>query len=56
MIIEIMPVAGMNRMYTSGWPQNQNRCWYSSALPPWRGHEELRAEQAVELEQRRRRA
>ena len=34
MIIEIMPVAGTNRMYTSGWPQNQNRCWYSSALPP----------------------
>src|SRR3954451_20943272 len=29
-----MPVAGRNRMYTSGWPQNQNRCWYSRTLPP----------------------
>ena len=21
-------------MYTSGWPKNQNRCWYSTTLPP----------------------
>ena len=34
MIIEIIPVAGTKRMYTSGWPQNQNRCWYRSTLPP----------------------
>src|SRR5262249_30073741 len=27
MIIEIIPVAGTKRMYTSGWPQNQKRCW-----------------------------
>ena len=22
-------------MYTSGWPNNQNRCWYSSGSPPF---------------------
>src|SRR4051794_17302837 len=37
MIIETIPVAGTNRMYTSGWPQNQNRCWYRITLPPWAG-------------------
>lgn len=21
-------------MYTSGWPKNQNRCWYSTGSPP----------------------
>lgn len=21
-------------MYTSGWPKNQNKCWYKRALPP----------------------
>ena len=25
---------GRMRMYTSGWPNNQNRCWYSSGSPP----------------------
>ena len=32
--MEIIPAAGTKRMYTSGCPQNQNRCWYSSTLPP----------------------
>jgi hypothetical protein len=22
------------RMYTSGWPKNQNRCWYRIGSPP----------------------
>jgi hypothetical protein len=21
-------------MYTSGWPKNQNKCWYSTGFPP----------------------
>ncbi len=25
--VDTIPVAGTNRMYTSGWPQNQKRCW-----------------------------
>ena len=29
-----MPKPGKIRMYTSGWPKNQNRCWYSSGSPP----------------------
>ena len=33
-IIETTPVAGMNWMYTSGWPKIQNRCCHSSELPP----------------------
>ena len=24
---ELMPSAGNNTMYTSGWPRNQNKCW-----------------------------
>jgi len=28
------PKAGRIRMYTSGWPKNQNRCWYSTGSPP----------------------
>lgn len=34
MIWEIMPKAGRIRIYTSGWPKNQNRCWYKMGSPP----------------------
>src|ERR1700760_4670030 len=30
----IMPKPGRIRMYTSGWPKNQNRCWNSTGSPP----------------------
>ncbi len=30
----MMPKAGRIMMYTSGWPKNQNRCWYSIGSPP----------------------
>src|SRR6201994_1573362 len=30
----IMPKPGKIRMYTSGWPKNQNRCWNSTGSPP----------------------
>src|SRR6202051_3379879 len=30
----MMPNAGRIRMYTSGWPKNQNRCWNSTGSPP----------------------
>lgn len=29
-----MPNPGRIRMYTSGWPKNQKRCWYSTGSPP----------------------
>src|SRR6266481_388855 len=29
-----MPKPGKMRMYTSGWPKNQNRCWNSTGSPP----------------------
>src|SRR5580704_771567 len=29
-----MPNAGRIRMYTPGWPKNQNRCWNSTGSPP----------------------
>jgi len=29
-----MPNPGKIRMYTSGWPKNQNRCWYKIGSPP----------------------
>jgi hypothetical protein len=31
---EIRPKAGRIRMYTSGWPKNQNKCWYKIGSPP----------------------
>ena len=31
---EITPKAGRMRMYTSGWPKNQKRCWYRTGSPP----------------------
>src|ERR1700681_1570319 len=29
-----MPKPGRIRMYTSGWPKNQNKCWNNSGSPP----------------------
>lgn len=34
---EIIPNPGMIRMYTSGWPKNQNRCWNRIGSPPPEG-------------------
>lgn len=34
MMCEIIPNPGRIRMYTSGCPKNQNRCWYSTGSPP----------------------
>ncbi len=31
---EIMPNPGRIKMYTSGWPKNQKRCWYRIGSPP----------------------
>ncbi len=28
------PKNGRATMYTSGWPKNQNRCWYRMGDPP----------------------
>lgn len=28
------PNPGKMRIYTSGWPKNQNRCWYKIGSPP----------------------
>jgi hypothetical protein len=30
----IRPHTGSSRMYTSGWPKNQNRCWNRIGSPP----------------------
>jgi len=43
----IMPKPGRIRMYTSGWPKNQNRCWNSTGSPPPSAGEERSAEIAV---------
>lgn len=29
-----MPNPGRIKMYTSGWPKNQKRCWYRIGSPP----------------------
>jgi hypothetical protein len=31
---EIIPNPGRIRIYTSGWPKNQNKCWYKIGSPP----------------------
>lgn len=31
---EIKPNPGRIRMYTSGWPKNQKRCWNKMISPP----------------------
>ena len=33
-ICEIAPNAGRTRIYTSGCPKNQNKCWYNTGSPP----------------------
>src|ERR1700749_3160071 len=37
MVCEIIPNPGKIRMYTSGCPKNQNRCWYKIGSPPPEG-------------------
>jgi len=37
MMCEIIPNPGRIRMYTSGCPKNQNRCWYRIGSPPPEG-------------------
>lgn len=37
MICEIIPNPGRIRMYTSGCPKNQNKCWYRIGSPPPEG-------------------
>jgi len=34
-ISEVIPKAGSNTIYTSGWPKNQKRCSYNTGDPPW---------------------
>ena len=41
MIWLIMPKPGRIRMYTSGWPKNQNKCWNSSGSPPPAGSKKV---------------
>jgi hypothetical protein len=36
-ICETIPKPGKIRTYTSGWPKNQNKCWYSTGFPPPEG-------------------
>jgi len=33
-IWEIIPNPGRIKIYTSGWPKNQNKCWYRIGSPP----------------------
>ncbi|GHJ61420.1 hypothetical protein NOK12_39380 [Nocardioides sp. OK12] len=33
-IWEIIPNPGRIKIYTSGWPKNQNKCWYKIGSPP----------------------
>ena len=32
---EVIPKAGSNTIYTSGWPKNQNKCSNNTGDPPW---------------------
>lgn len=36
-MLDTIPNPGRIRMYTSGWPKNQNRCWNSTGSPPPQG-------------------
>ena len=38
---EIIPKPGRIRMYTSGCPKNQNRCWYRIGSPPPEGSKKV---------------
>ena len=33
-VVLITPNPGIIRIYTSGWPKNQKRCWYNIGSPP----------------------
>jgi len=37
MVWEIIPKPGRIKIYTSGWPKNQKRCWYKIGSPPPEG-------------------
>lgn len=45
----INPKAGKIRIYTSGWPKNQKRCWKSKRSPPLKGSkkEELKCRSKI---------
>ena len=34
MMCEIAPNPGRIKIYTSGWPKNQNKCWNRTGSPP----------------------
>lgn len=36
-ILDTMPNPGRIRIYTSGWPKNQKRCWNNTGSPPPQG-------------------
>ena len=38
---EIIPKPGRIRIYTSGWPKNQKRCWYRMGSPPPAGSKKV---------------
>lgn len=40
-ICEIIPKPGRIKIYTSGCPKNQNRCWYKIGSPPPAGSKNL---------------
>ena len=40
-IWEIIPKPGKIRMYTSGCPKNQNKCWYRIGSPPPAGSKKV---------------
>lgn len=40
-MLETMPKPGRIRMYTSGWPKNQNRCWNRTGSPPPQGSKKV---------------
>ena len=40
-IWEIKPKPGKIRIYTSGWPKNQKRCWNNTGSPPPAGSKNL---------------
>jgi hypothetical protein len=40
-IWEIIPNPGKIKIYTSGWPKNQNKCWYRIGFPPPEGSKNL---------------
>lgn len=38
---EVIPKPGRIKMYTSGCPKNQNRCWYRIGPPPPKGSKKV---------------